>query len=188
MDSLIIELEAPNGRRYSQPTGLFIDNKWTPGHRGNKIQSIDPTTEREIVTVHAAEPEDVDRAVQAARTAFDTWRDVASGSRADLLFKLAHAVEEQKELLATVETWDNGKPYEVSLQEDLVDVVNVLKYYAGWADKIHGNAFQLSPTKMAYTIREPVGVCGLIIPWNCKYPACSPCARYSTKFWLRFET
>lgn len=84
------------------------------------------------------------------------------------MYKLAQLVEEHKETLATIETWDNGKPYSVSLNEDLAEVTGTLKYYAGYADKIHGQVIDTTPAKLAYTIREPVGVCGQIIPWN--YP------------------
>lgn len=93
---------------------------------------------------------------------------MASGERGDLLYKLSRLVEQHKETLATIETWDNGKPYQVALNEDLAEVVGTLKYYAGYADKMHGQVIETSPAKLAYTIREPVGVCGQIIPWN--YP------------------
>ncbi len=82
--------------------------------------------------------------------------------------KLADLVEAHAETLATIETWDNGKPYQAALNEDLVEVSNTLRYYGGYADKIHGQVIDTGPAKFAYTIREPVGVCGQIIPWN--YP------------------
>ena len=84
------------------------------------------------------------------------------------MFKLASLVDQHKTTLATIETWDNGKPYQVALNEDLAEVSGCLRYYAGYADKIHGNVIDTTPAKFAYTIREPVGVCGQIIPWN--YP------------------
>jgi len=88
-------------------------------------------------------------------------------ARGDLLFKLASLIEENREILATIETWDNGKPYSVSLNDDLGEVIGTIKYYAGWADKIHGQVIGgTSAVKLAYTIREPLGVCGQIIPWN----------------------
>ncbi|KAK3674885.1 mitochondrial aldehyde dehydrogenase [Recurvomyces mirabilis] len=170
MSSLTISLTAPNGRKYDQPTGLFINNEWVASSKSNKITSINPTDESEIASVHAAEPEDVDKAVAAARAAFNdpSWRDMASSDRGDLMYKLSQLVEANKELLATIETWDNGKPYQVALNEDLAEVAGCLKYYAGYADKIHGQVIDTTPAKLAYTIREPVGVCGQIIPWN--YP------------------
>ena len=80
------------------------------------------------------------------------------------MLKLAALVQEHAETLATIETWDNGKPYSVALADDVGEVVSVLRYYGGWADKIHGQVFDTSPGKFAYTIRDPVGVCGQIIP------------------------
>ncbi|KAK1080368.1 mitochondrial aldehyde dehydrogenase, partial [Friedmanniomyces endolithicus] len=140
MSHLSVELTAPNGKKYTQPTGLFINNEWVASSKGNKITSINPTDESEIAQVHAAEPEDVDKAVEAARAAFNnpTWRDMAPSDRGDLLYKLSQLVEQNKEVLATIETWDNGKPYQVALNEDLAEVSGCLKYYAGYADMVHG--------------------------------------------------
>ena len=113
MSDLTVELTAPNGVKYTQPTGLFINNEWHASAKGNKITSINPTDETEIASVHAAEPEDVDKAVEAARAAFKgPWRDMATSERGDLMHKLAELVEKNKEVLATIETWDNGMlPY-----------------------------------------------------------------------------
>ena len=84
------------------------------------------------------------------------------------MFKFADLIEKHKEVLATLETWDNGKPYSVALNEDLGEVVSVIRYYAGYADKIHGQTISTTSQKFAYTLRQPIGVCGQIIPWN--YP------------------
>jgi len=84
------------------------------------------------------------------------------------MFKFADLIEKHKEVLATLETWDNGKPYSVALSEDLGEVVGVIRYYAGYADKIHGQTISTTSQKFAYTLRQPIGVCGQIIPWN--YP------------------
>lgn len=89
-----------------------------------------------------------------------------TNARSDLLYKFAQLIEQHRETLATIETWDNGKPYAVSLSDDLGEVINTIKYYAGYANKIHGQVIDTSPAKLAYTIREPLGVCGQIIPWN----------------------
>ncbi|MCJ1431830.1 hypothetical protein MMC27_001185 [Xylographa pallens] len=170
MSDLEIELTAPNGRKYKQPTGLFINNEWVKSKKGEKITSINPTDESDITSVYAATAEDVDTAVAAARAAFkaSSWRDLPTTSRGNLLLKLASLVEDHAETLATIETWDNGKPYSVALNEDLAEVAGCLRYYGGYADKIHGQVIDTSPAKFAYTIREPLGVCGQIIPWN--YP------------------
>jgi aldehyde dehydrogenase (NAD(P)+) len=84
------------------------------------------------------------------------------------MLELASLVEKHAETLATIETWDNGKPYTVALNEDVAEVAGTLRYYGGYADKIHGQVINTSPAKFAYTLREPLGVCGQIIPWN--YP------------------
>ena len=169
MSDLSVEVTAPNGVKYTQPTGLFINNEFVAGSKGNKITSINPTDESEIASVHAAEPEDVDKAVNAARAAFKgPWRDMATTDRGGLMLKLAELVEKNAEVLATIETMDNGKPYSMSLSEDIPETAGSLRYYAGFADKIHGQVIDTSPAKLAYTIREPIGVCGQIIPWN--YP------------------
>ena len=170
MSTLSIELTAPNGIKYNQPTGLFINNAWVAAKSGEKITTINPTDESEIASVHAAGPEDIDEAVRAARKAFKdpSWRDMAPTDRGDLLLKLSQLVTQHAETLATIETWDNGKPDQVALNEDLGEVANTLKYYAGYADKVHGQVIDTGPAKLAYTIREPLGVCGQIIPWN--YP------------------
>ncbi|KAK2598261.1 hypothetical protein N8I77_011685 [Diaporthe amygdali] len=165
-----VELTAPNGRTYLQPTGLFINSKWVQSSNGGKIASINPTNEQEIVSVSAATSQDVDKAVRAAREALchPSWRDLPATDRGKLIGRLAELVDQHREILATIETWDNGKPYSVSLNEDLTEAVETLKYYAGFADKVFGQVIETTPNKFAYTIREPVGVCGQIIPWN--YP------------------
>lgn len=84
------------------------------------------------------------------------------------MYKFADILEANKEILATLETWDNGKPYSVALNEDLGEVVGVIRYYAGWADKLHGQTIETNPLKFAYTLKQPIGVCAQIIPWN--YP------------------
>jgi aldehyde dehydrogenase (NAD(P)+) len=93
---------------------------------------------------------------------------MSATDRGYLLMKLADLVDQHKETLATIETWDNGKPYTVALNEDLGDVAAVFRYYGGFADKIFGQVIDVGANKLAYTIKEPVGVCGQIIPWN--YP------------------
>lgn len=84
------------------------------------------------------------------------------------MYKFADLIEANKETLATLETWDNGKPYSVALNEDLGEVIGTLRYYAGWADKIQGETISTHSQKFAYTLKQPIGVCGQIIPWN--YP------------------
>ncbi|KAL2013318.1 hypothetical protein VTN00DRAFT_843 [Thermoascus crustaceus] len=170
MSDLSVELTAPNGRKYTQPLGLFINNEFVKSKSGEKIVSINPTDESEITSVYAAGAEDVDLAVKAARKALKdpSWKELPPTERGYLMNKLADLVEQHKETLATIETWDNGKPYSVALAEDLGEVISTLRYYAGWADKISGQTIGTTPAKFAYTLRQPIGVVGQIIPWN--YP------------------
>ncbi|KAG7423144.1 Aldehyde dehydrogenase [Fusarium oxysporum f. sp. raphani] len=164
---LLRELTAPNGLKYTQPLGLFINNEWVLSSSGETIETLSPADESIIAAVQAATTEDVDRAVQAAREAFDgPWSDVAPTARAKLLHKFADLVEEHAEVLATIESWDNGKPYQTALTEDVAEVYNAARYHAGWADKLHGQVIPTESGQLAYTIREPVGVCGSIVPWN----------------------
>ena len=166
---LSVELTAPNGHKYTQPIGLFINNEFVKSKSGAKITTINPADEKEIASVYAASADDVDVAVAAARKAYkDLWRDTVPTDRGGLMLKLADLVERHAETLATVETWDNGKPYSVALDEDVAEVASCIRYYAGYADKLHGQVIDTGPAKLAYTIREPLGVCGQIIPWN--YP------------------
>ncbi|EXJ78132.1 aldehyde dehydrogenase (NAD+) [Capronia epimyces CBS 606.96] len=170
MSDLAVELElvAPNGLKYVQPVGLFINNEFVESSLKGKLSTINPATETEITSVYAAGPEDVDSAVQAARKALrePSWRNMHATERGDLLLKLASLVEEHAHVLATIETWDNGKPYQHALQGDVAGTAKCLRYYGGWADKIHGEVIESGPSKLAYTVRELVGVCGQIILWN----------------------
>ncbi|KAI9371971.1 aldehyde dehydrogenase domain-containing protein [Aspergillus egyptiacus] len=168
MSDLNVQLTAPNGRKYEQPIGLFINNEFVPAKSGSKFATINPSDESEITSVHAAGEEDVDIAVKAARKALKdpSWKLLPPTDRGNLMLKLADLIEQHKETLATIETWDNGKPYQVSLNDDLPEVVNCIRYCAGWADKIHGQTISTTPAKFAYTLRQPIGVVGQIIPWN----------------------
>ncbi|GKT47908.1 aldehyde dehydrogenase [Colletotrichum spaethianum] len=166
------ELTAPNGRTWSQPLGLFINNAFVQSSSGQTLTTTNPFDEEDICSVSAATPEDVDSAVAAARAAFQhpSWKRISGTDRGYLMMKLADLVDANLETLATIETLDNGKPYSVCRDYDVPHFSEVIRYYAGYADKIHGQTMDLGPDKLAYTIKEPLGVCGQIIPWN--YPLC----------------
>ncbi|KAL6708745.1 mitochondrial aldehyde dehydrogenase [Coniothyrium glycines] len=171
-----ILLTAPNGHKWEQPTGLFINNEFVDSSNPkNIITSIDPATETEIASVQGASAEDVDRAVQAAKKALkgSAWKQICVTERGRLMSKLADLMEENKELLATIDAWDNGKPYQVALNEDLPEAYSTIRYYAGWSDKLSGQTIGTTPQKFAYTIRQPIGVVAQIIPWN--YPLSMAC-------------
>ncbi|KAJ5666125.1 uncharacterized protein N7477_008573 [Penicillium maclennaniae] len=167
--TLSVGIFTPNGHSYQQPTGLFINNEFVASS-GQTITSLDPATDKPIATVHAASADDVDRAVKAAKAALadPSWKLLPSTERGQLMARLADLMEQNRELLATIDAWDNGKPYHVALEEDLTEAIGTIRYYSGWADKTFGQTISTTPQKFAYTIRQPIGVVGQIIPWN--YP------------------
>ncbi|KAI1394228.1 aldehyde dehydrogenase [Hypoxylon trugodes] len=169
MADLKVDLTAPNGKKITLPTGLFINNEFVKSSSGTKITSINPTNEQEICSVEAASAEDIDKAVAAARAALnhESWRDISATERGALMFKLADLIEQESDILATIETWDNGKPFADS-QGDVGEVISTIRYYGGYADKIHGETIPTTSQKFVYTLKQPIGVCGQIIPWN--YP------------------
>ncbi|KAJ5124924.1 uncharacterized protein N7515_008749 [Penicillium bovifimosum] len=165
-----VQLTAPNKVSYLQPTGLFINNEFVAAKSGETITAVNPYDESVIASVASAGAEDIDLAVAAARKAFNSeeWQSLGGYDRGLLLTRLAELCERDREILATIDAWDNGKPYEQALGEDVAEVISVFRYYGGWADKIHGQTIPTSEAKLAYTRHEPLGVCGQVIPWN--YP------------------
>ncbi len=154
-----------------QQTQCFIGGKWTASASGKTFETIHPATEEVICEVAEGDKEDVDAAVDAAREAFDNgpWSKMDARDRGQLIWKLAELIEEEAEDLAALETLDNGKPISDSRAADIPLVIDCLKYYAGWADKIEGRTIPVRGDYFTYTRREPVGVVGQIIPWN--FPA-----------------
>ena len=151
-----------------EPGRLLIDGQWTDGLK--KFDTINPATGEVLTQVVEASPEAVDRAVSAARKAFEDrsgpWRKMSASERGRLIWRLADLVEKHIEELAELETLDNGKPIFESRYVDMPMVIDVLRYYAGLATKIHGETVNTSEIAFTYTLREPIGVVGLIIPWN----------------------
>lgn len=166
--SLEIDVTLADGAKFAQPTGLFINNEFVKSKSGKTIDSINPQTGEVNGTVYCAEEEDVDIAVDHARTAFKSWKKTSGVERGELLYKLAELLQEERELLGSMEAWDSGKTKNQNAVFDIDECIGVFKYYAGWADKIHGLVVQNDPNKLCYTVHEPLGVCGHIIPWN--YP------------------
>lgn len=149
---------------------ILIDGEWVYARSGALIDVVDPGTEEVIGQVPRSSTEDVDDAVRAARTAFDTerWLSLPSPDRARILWRIADLVDVHTERLARLESLDQGMPL-ASARAGMGTVARVFRYYAGWADKIGGRSMELSPGGRrfhAYTLREPVGVAALIIPWN----------------------
>ncbi|MDJ0716529.1 MAG: aldehyde dehydrogenase family protein [Prochloraceae cyanobacterium] len=150
------------------PTKLLINNQWVESASGKRFETINPATGEVICDVAEADAADVDKAVEAARKAFNSrdWREMPACKRGELLYKLADLIEANKEELARLETLDNGKPFKDSFNVDLPHVIDCYRYYAGWADKIQGKTIPISGPYFCYTRHEPVGVVGQIIPWN----------------------
>lgn len=149
-------------------TKLLINNRWVDSESGKTFTTINPATGEEICQVAEAEAADVDKAVVAARAAFNrgSWRRMTAAERGRLLYRLADLIEKNAEELARLEALDNGKPFTVALAADLPLTVACYRYYAGWADKIQGKTIPIAGDYFCYTRHEPVGVVGQIIPWN----------------------
>ncbi|EKM60318.1 uncharacterized protein PHACADRAFT_246179 [Phanerochaete carnosa HHB-10118-sp] len=150
------------------PTGIFIDGKFIDGADGNYIDVVNPTNGKVITRVSEGTPKDVDRAVEAAQRAFDTvWGHNMPGyERGKLLYRLAELIEKYQDEFSAVEALDNGKTFAWAKKSDITMAIGTFRYYAGWADKLHGNTIETSKDKIVYTINEPLGVVGQIIPWN----------------------
>lgn len=149
-------------------TQCFIGGQWVPAASGKTFETINPATEEVIAEVAAGDKADVDQAAKAARKAFETgpWPKMDARDRGRLIHKLADLIEDEFGELAALETLDNGKPIRDSRAADLPLVLDCLRYYAGYADKIHGQTIPVRGNYFTYTRREPVGVVGQIIPWN----------------------
>ena len=149
-------------------TECFIGGRWTPAVSGRTFETVNPATEEVIAQVAEGDAADVDLAVKAARHALEQgpWGRMDARDRGRLLYKLADLIEENAEELAALETLDNSKPIRDSRGADLPLVIDCLRYYAGFADKIHGQTIPIRGEYFTYTRREPVGVAGQIIPWN----------------------
>jgi aldehyde dehydrogenase (NAD+) len=147
---------------------LFISGKWQDSVSGKTFPTINPATGETICSVAEGDKADVDLAAQAARKAFEegAWPRTTASQRGQLLHKLADLIEQHQEELATLETLDNGKPYSDAFHVDLPLTIKCFRYYAGWADKIHGKTIPVEGNYFCYTRHEPVGVVGQIIPWN----------------------
>lgn len=146
---------------------LFIDGKWVDAESGKTFTTPNPATGETLAEVAEADKADVDKAVAAARKAFEgKWGKMSARDRGRLMYKLSQLIEEHSQELAELETADNGKPIRESQYVDLPQVVENFEYFAGWATKIEGETIPVPGQMFNYTLREPIGVCGQIIPWN----------------------
>ncbi len=149
-------------------TKLLINNRWIASESGKTFATINPSTGEEICQVAEADAADVEKAVRAARAAFEhgPWRKTLASERGQMLHRLADLIEKHGDELARIESLDNGKPVSVAKAIDVAQTVGCFRYFAGWADKVHGKTIPIDGDFFCYTRHEPVGVVGQIIPWN----------------------
>ncbi|KAF8399279.1 hypothetical protein HHK36_015144 [Tetracentron sinense] len=149
-------------------TQLLINGQFVDASSGKTFPTLDPRTGEVIAQVAEGGAEDINRAVSAARKAFDEgpWPKMTSYERSQIIFRFADLLEKHSDEIAALETWDNGKPYEQAKQAEIPMLIRVFRYYAGWADKIHGLTIPVDGPYHVQTLHEPIGVAGQIIPWN----------------------
>jgi phenylacetaldehyde dehydrogenase len=157
-----------------QPHKLLIGGEWVDSASGKTFATINPATEETLTEVAHGEAEDIERAVRAARPAFDDdspWRTMNASDRGRLIWRISELIETHADELAMLESLDNGKPVAIARAADVPLAADLFRYMAGWTTKIEGNTIPISALPapgryLAYTLREPVGVVGQIIPWN----------------------
>lgn len=149
-------------------TKLLINGNFVDSASGKTFPTLDPRTGEVIAHVAEGDAEDINRAVAAARKAFDEgpWPKMTAYERSRILLRFADLIEKHNDELAALETWDNGKPYEQAAQIEVPMVARLMRYYAGWADKIHGLIVPADGPHHVQILHEPIGVAGQIIPWN----------------------
>lgn len=163
---LKVPVTLPNGIEYEQPTGLFINNEFVPSRQGKTFEVLNPSTEEEITHVYEAREDDVEIAVNAAYKAFNSdWKTADPISRGEVLYKLADLIDKHADVLAGIESLDNGKAL-ANARGDVGLVAKYIRSSAGFADKIYGRVIETGSSHFSYSRREPIGVCGQIIPWN----------------------
>jgi acyl-CoA reductase-like NAD-dependent aldehyde dehydrogenase len=152
------------------PTQLFINGAFVNGHSAKRLQQIDPATEEIFAEVEAATAEDIDVAVQGAQRAFElTWRDMAPGKRADVLFNIARAIRRDAEVIAEIESRNVGKPIS-DARDEVALGARIFEYYAGAVTKFGGQTIPVARGGFDFTLREPLGVVAAIVPWNFPFP------------------
>jgi aldehyde dehydrogenase (NAD+) len=154
-------------------TRLFINNEFVPSISGKTFPSINPSTEEIICAVQEANADDIDKAVAAAKAAFQAgspWRSLNGTDRRDLMLKLSDLIDRDRDYLETLEAMDSGKPLgregQYGASTDVALTIKCFRYYAGFADKLQGSTIPIEGNFFCYTQREPVGVCACIVPWN----------------------
>ncbi len=151
-----------------EPKKLYINGQWVNSSANETIESINPANGQVTGSINGATEEDINKAVQAARAAFDNgpWRDVTRKERAKKLRQISALIKEHQAELATLESLDNGKLYTEAYNDDVQEASDLFEYYAGWTDKYYGESNPVEGDFLSYTTRDPVGVCGQIVPFN----------------------
>ena len=147
---------------------LYINGEYQKASSNASFEVLDPSTGKQIATASEANETDVNLAVQAARNAFDNgeWTQMPAQERSNILYEFARLLKAHREELAELESIDSGKVYETALADDIDGTIQQFEYYAGFATQISGKTTQISNDLVAYTLHEPIGVVGQIIPWN----------------------
>jgi aldehyde dehydrogenase (NAD+) len=159
--------ETAAGEFLRKPHQLLIDGHRVPSSSGRTFKSLNPATEEVIATIAEGNEADVDRAVAAARRAFEgPWRTMRAAERGNLLLKWAELLKRHADEIIEIESLDGGKPISATTRQDFPAAIDTLTYYAGWADKISGDVVPTRDDALTYTVREPVGVVAAIVPWN----------------------
>ena len=155
-------------RKSLSPARLFIDGQWVDPSSGQHFTTINPATEEPLTEVADASAADVDRAVQAARKAFESgpWAKISGADRGRILWKLGDLIEANVQELGRIETLDQGKTITESTRVDVPLAADCFRYFAGWTTKIEGETIPVRAPSLNYTLREPLGVVGAITPWN----------------------
>ncbi|XP_005090853.1 cytosolic 10-formyltetrahydrofolate dehydrogenase [Aplysia californica] len=168
-----VEIEA-NKMKLSFPHQVFIDNEFMDASDGVTYNTVNPADESVICQVSKATKDDVNRAVEAAKEAFEEgeWGKMNARDRGQLMYRLADLMEEHQEELATIESLDSGAVYTLALKTHVGMSIQTFRYFAGWCDKIQGKTIPINNARpsrnLTFTKREPIGVCGIVVPWN--YP------------------
>jgi len=147
---------------------LYVNGEWIAGSSGTTIDTINPASGNKIGSFTGASKDDVDAAVRAARAAFEggEWREMSRKERGRRLHRIAQLIRDHQDELATLESMDNGKLYKEAYNDDVAEAADFFEYYAGWTDKYYGEVNPVEGNFTSLTTRDPVGVCGLIVPWN----------------------
>ena len=153
-----------------KPLTLFINGRWEDSTSDKSIPVTNPATGEQLTTVCDASAEDVDRAVQAARRAYDkgSWRKMNVSQRERIIWRIGELIEKNKEELGTLESLNNGKTFREALRGDIPPAYDIFYYYTGWTRKIYGETIPVDGEYLNYTLREPIGVVVMITAWN--YP------------------